>query len=161
MKKIAANTPFLMKTLTNKPEGTAIQVTNVKVVDPVETSVKNADEDITFNALYARKDMQTYDRFPNNTADNAEWIKGGIALDGKQIGLKALAAYVEVPENVEARIFVEDLENGTTVIKELGVDGTNKAYNIEGWYTLDGIKLQGAPTEKGIYINNGKKVVIK
>ncbi len=30
----------------------------------------------------------------------------------------------------------------------------------EGWYTLDGRKLSGVPTQKGIYINNGKKVVI-
>ena len=30
----------------------------------------------------------------------------------------------------------------------------------EGWYTLDGRKLSGKPTQKGIYINNGKKVVI-
>jgi hypothetical protein len=26
---------------------------------------------------------------------------------------------------------------------------------------LDGIKLQSVPTEKGVYIQNGKKVVIK
>ena len=31
----------------------------------------------------------------------------------------------------------------------------------EGWYTLDGRKLSGTPTQKGIYINNGKKMVIK
>jgi hypothetical protein len=36
-----------------------------------------------------------------------------------------------------------------------------KAYNAEGWYTVNGIKLQSAPTEKGVYINNGKKVVVK
>ena len=29
------------------------------------------------------------------------------------------------------------------------------------WYTLDGRKLQAQPTQRGIYINNGKKVVIK
>lgn len=29
------------------------------------------------------------------------------------------------------------------------------------WYTLDGRRLQGPPTRKGIYIVNGKKVVIK
>ena len=29
------------------------------------------------------------------------------------------------------------------------------------WYTLDGRKLQGKPTQRGIYINNGKKVAIK
>ena len=30
-----------------------------------------------------------------------------------------------------------------------------------GWYDLSGRKLQGKPTAKGLYINNGKKVVIK
>jgi hypothetical protein len=29
------------------------------------------------------------------------------------------------------------------------------------WYTLDGRKLNGKPTAKGLYINNGRKVVIK
>ena len=29
------------------------------------------------------------------------------------------------------------------------------------WYSLDGRKLSGKPTKKGLYINNGKKVVIK
>ena len=33
--------------------------------------------------------------------------------------------------------------------------------NSAGWYTLDGRKLDGKPTKKGLYINNGKKVVIK
>ena len=30
-----------------------------------------------------------------------------------------------------------------------------------GWYTLDGRKLNGRPSLKGIYINNGRKIVIK
>ena len=29
------------------------------------------------------------------------------------------------------------------------------------WYTLDGRKLQEKPTQKGIYIYNGRKIVIK
>ena len=29
------------------------------------------------------------------------------------------------------------------------------------WYTLNGVKLNGKPTKSGIYVNNGKKVVIK
>jgi hypothetical protein len=29
------------------------------------------------------------------------------------------------------------------------------------WYDLNGRKLQGRPTKKGVYINNGRKVVIK
>ncbi|MCR5043212.1 MAG: C10 family peptidase [Bacteroidaceae bacterium] len=31
----------------------------------------------------------------------------------------------------------------------------------DNWYTLQGVKLDGKPTEKGIYIYNGKKVAIK
>ena len=60
-----------------------------------------------------------------------------------------------------ARVFVEDFENGTTAIQSLNADEINGLKTSEGWYTIDGIKLQSAPVEKGVYINNGKKVVIK
>ena len=33
--------------------------------------------------------------------------------------------------------------------------------NSDAWYTLDGRKLDGKPAAKGIYMNGGKKVVIK
>jgi hypothetical protein len=29
------------------------------------------------------------------------------------------------------------------------------------FYTLDGRKIEGRPTVKGIYINNGRKVVVR
>ena len=29
------------------------------------------------------------------------------------------------------------------------------------WYTLDGRRLSGMPTQKGIYINSGKKIAVK
>ena len=34
-------------------------------------------------------------------------------------------------------------------------------FDSEAWYTLNGVRLNGKPTKKGIYINNGKKIVIK
>ena len=48
-----------------------------------------------------------------------------------------------------------------------GTTGINTPPNDDGedmsgnWYTLDGRKLQGKPTQKGVYISNGKKMVIK
>ena len=33
--------------------------------------------------------------------------------------------------------------------------------NDDAWYSLDGIKLQGKPTRKGIYIHNGRRIVVK
>ena len=31
----------------------------------------------------------------------------------------------------------------------------------DAWFTLDGLKLQGKPTKHGLYIHNGRKVVVK
>ncbi len=59
----------------------------------------------------------------------------------------------------DARIYIEEPDGSTTAISSINADGV--AVKAEGWYTIDGIRLQGAPTEKGIYINNGKKIVVK
>ena len=54
-----------------------------------------------------------------------------------------------------------DGENGeTTGIIMLPAEKSN-AVGSEGWYTIDGRRLSGKPTAKGLYINNGRKVVIK
>ena len=68
------------------------------------------------------------------------------------------AGYFKMAD-AQARIFVEEPDGTTTVIKGITTEGV--AIPVEGWYTLNGVKLQGAPTEKGVYINNGKKVVLK
>ena len=41
-----------------------------------------------------------------------------------------------------------------------GITTTNYTNSSDAWYTIDGQLLNGKPTQKGIYINNGKKVVI-
>ena len=49
--------------------------------------------------------------------------------------------------------------NGTTGIELMLSTGMT---DVNGnWYTIDGRKLQEKPTQKGIYIVNGKKVVLK
>jgi len=58
-------------------------------------------------------------------------------------------------------ITVEDFDGQTTAIKTLNADKINGLNVSEGWYNLNGVKLQGAPTKKGVYINNGQKVIIK
>ena len=59
-----------------------------------------------------------------------------------------------------------DDDNDITGIRAIN-DGQRSVKNIQWsfndgpWYSLDGRKLNGMPTQKGIYINNGRKVVIK
>ena len=49
-----------------------------------------------------------------------------------------------------------DMEGGTTGIEELR---TNSVRQDDKWYDLRGRRLSAMPTEKGIYIFNGKKIV--
>ena len=53
-----------------------------------------------------------------------------------------------------------DGEETTSLSEELRVKSEEFATASE-WYTLDGRKLDGKPAAKGIYMNGGKKVVIK
>jgi hypothetical protein len=52
-------------------------------------------------------------------------------------------------------------DDETTGIVILIHDPSSKSEGSEYWYTLDGRRLQNKPTQTGVYINNGKKVVIK
>ena len=94
-----------------------------------------------------------------NTPGN--YWRAASAPDHHKRNLTPLEAYLQVPaNNAPVRITVEDFDGQTTSIKTLSA-GDLKVATSEGWYTINGIKLQNAPTEKGVYINNGKKVVIK
>jgi len=49
-----------------------------------------------------------------------------------------------------------------TVSAATGINTVNAAANEDGeWYDLSGRKLQGKPAQKGVFIQNGKKVVVK
>jgi hypothetical protein len=54
-----------------------------------------------------------------------------------------------------ARLFFGDDTTGITT-----TNFTNDT-NSGAWHTLDGRKLQGKPTQKGVYIYNGRKLVVK
>lgn len=47
---------------------------------------------------------------------------------------------------------------GTTAIGDLP---STLDYESDVWYSIDGRRLTGKPTQKGVYINNGKKTIIK
>lgn len=76
--------------------------------------------------------------------------------------IKGFRAYFKLTENSTAAVsaYVLDLGNGeTTGIGSLNNESALKGQ--EGIYSLDGRRIEGLPTEKGIYIVNGKKKVIK
>ena len=66
------------------------------------------------------------------------------------------------PEDPKAgvRSFVLNFGDESTGIISLPTEYKDFKDNA-AWYTHDGRRLSGKPTQRGIYINNGKKVVIK
>ncbi|MBR3390642.1 MAG: hypothetical protein IKI48_00875 [Prevotella sp.] len=51
---------------------------------------------------------------------------------------------------------VEDLPTGI-----VSIDNSQLTIDNGVWYTLNGVRLNGKPTKAGVYIVNGKTVVIK
>ncbi len=60
---------------------------------------------------------------------------------------------------VALNFFEDEEESGTTGIKQ--VDTTAQRMDSNVFYTLEGVKLNSRPTQRGIYIHNGRKIVIK
>lgn len=68
-----------------------------------------------------------------------------------------------------AYIPLSSLQDGNVNGFRLDFDGTNDIVQpvsnttaeTQSWYNLQGVKMNGQPTQKGLYINNGKKIVIK
>ena len=69
--------------------------------------------------------------------------------------LKSLRCYFEYPSGGNARSFTIDEEGGTTGINAVNGEG----FMVNGYYNLNGQRV--AKPTKGLYIVNGKKVVIK
>jgi hypothetical protein len=76
--------------------------------------------------------------------------------------LGANKAYLQVPTSFIEANFAREVdivfeEDATGIFTMSDV----RSLMSDGWYTLDGRKLDGKPAKKGLYIVNGKKVVVK
>ena len=60
------------------------------------------------------------------------------------------------PSNAPLRFVIEGL-TGIHEIQTAGIEGTSE----DIWFSVDGLRLTGKPTRKGLYIKNGNKIVVK
>lgn len=161
---IEANHPYIIKV---KNAVTQFTVSNVNISPEDVPSVNKDEQKMKMGSTW----YYFYNRFigtyvadtavPENTLflnDNKFWYSNGTTK------MKAFRAYFDFlsvlteVENTSARMLLS-FDGETTSIENSSLFQPKAA--VDGWYTLDGRKLDKTPTEKGIYIRNNKKVVIQ
>jgi hypothetical protein len=71
-------------------------------------------------------------------------------------------AYLQVPTSMLAHEMLSiDFSDETTSLSEKGKVNSEKFATAVDWYSLDGRKVNGSPSTKGLYIVNGRIVVVK
>jgi hypothetical protein len=165
---LVANKPFLVKIADDIADrnGGVIDFGQQTIVAPASA------EDLTVDAGKGATFVGTYAPMTVTKADEAKkWFRIGggytkwayIKTDSPaEWTLQSTEAYIQLPIVTQSIIFnFEDVNGGTTAIKSVNADDLAGKKIAEGWYTINGVKLQNAPAEKGVYIKDGKKVVLK
>ena len=80
--------------------------------------------------------------------------------------IRSCRAYFSVPyinghAEAAARAFALSFDGEETTGISLTPGPSPKGEGSDYWYTIDGRKLSGKPSQRGMYINKGKKIVVK
>ena len=154
--KIEAGKPYLVK-WTSGGEITEPQFKNVIISSTTPQDVMVNDL-VTFKGTYAPTTLTANDRTKLYlSADNSLYYPDA------DVPINSFRAYFMLHgitvgnASNQAHSFVLNFGDETDGIA--GVISNDVKTN--GWFTIDGRRLNGEPTEKGIYIHQGRKVVVK
>lgn len=151
---LAAKTPYIFK----KSGDGKISVKNVSVTTdaaPVASELIGTFEPITWTSeMLAAKETEQKYVYGFAAADQGDDIQAGeFVRVGVGATIKAYRAYLEVAYNA-ARIAINWGDEAT------GIRTLQPVKAQEGWYTIGGARLVGAPSKAGLYIYNGKKTIV-
>ena len=182
--EIKAGTPYIIKW--PKPSGyddhesdydisnREFQSVNIDLSDKtlMRQIVQSADGKVQFRGIYSPTDIfsANHDNLflgigKNNQNEDVSMLYYPAGENMAEYTLGAFRAYfhVDLTETNGVRDIVLNFEDGTQTTGIIGhtdiTDNTDKA--DAAWYSLDGRKLEGKPTKKGLYLHGGRKVVIK
>ncbi|MBR6445769.1 MAG: leucine-rich repeat domain-containing protein [Prevotella sp.] len=156
--EMVAGKPYLIRKTESAGETMDFEFDNRTISDAPAVVVET--ECVDFVGLYSTFDIAQKDR-------TLLFMGGDSKLyypsDAMKIG--AFRGYFRLKNGLTAG----DVTNGAKeIVLNFGggeVTGVSSiehgTLDMEHWYTIDGRKLNGKPTTKGIYVVNGKKVVIK
>ena len=148
-----ANTPFLLKnTTTEEKTILLIPCNEPNLAVTVAKEFKGTEGACEFSeALMATGDFYV--------CNGKEFIKvrgaGTLAPNKAYLRIEGN----NTPASIPFRRSIGGEGEGTTGVDL--IDNGKLIIDNDGWYDLNGRRLQGKPSQKGIYIKNGRKVVLK
>jgi hypothetical protein len=159
MGDIPANTPFMVKVY-KEVDLSTVTFTGKTIVAPskVDENGNPYVEDKAGHKFVGLYDVKVGLTGEGIWAVNQEGVFK--QLNTKTTDLQATKAYLDLTADANARgILVEEANGEVTAISTISAEVSTNA--ADGWYTVNGMKLNNMPTEKGVYILNGKKIVVK
>ena len=142
---------------------TGVTLTNYLCEDGISTD-NSGTATVTFMGTYKKLSFDADDKSilflgENNTL---YYPQSGAAIGAQRAYFKLSGITAGDKTISGARTFVLDFgDNNTTGVIELKDGKMEELKFFDSWYSLDGKHLSGKPAQKGIYINNGKKIIIK
>ena len=155
--ELQAGTPYIIKWEDGDNQNIVNPVfNNVTINASAEHSVEKANGHVKFIGYYDAFSIDT----PAN--DDIYYMTAGNTLKhtGTERMLHACRAYFQFSEEAKTRLFILDFGDETTGIDaQSSLKPQHSTLNTP-WYTIDGKKLDKQPTRKGMYIKDGRLVVI-
>ena len=156
---IAAGTPFIIKW-----DNTGNNIVNPQFNDVTITAVTSSAAEFQGGGFVG--DFSTFEITNDNINDIILLTNNNTLGYSKSARtLHAFRAHFVARRTQDAPavrffdIHFDDQDDATGI--SVATSSTPKEGQDDAWYTLSGHRLQGKPAAKGIYINNGHKVVIQ
>jgi len=146
---VTANTAYVFE-----PTATKLEVKTVTVKKPAGSSSAK------LLGTYSRKDyVPNMYCYAAQDEDESDIKKGDFVRMGTGSYVPPFRAYMLIDSAAPVFSVIWDDNDVSTGVAPM-VNVQSSKFNGQ-WYTLDGRRLASQPTAKGIYVNNGRKVVIK
>ena len=153
---IKANKAYLLYLTADVTEAKTFSGVTLQPAGKCTTTVTAADGgDYTFQGILTPTALETNDRQYFLNSAGTYFV---LPLDNTS-QLKATRAYITVPAasgSAQGRQYNFDFNGTTTAIDDVTVSGMEDG----AWHTISGIRVN-RPTAKGVYIHNGRKVIVK
>lgn len=152
---IEANKAYLLHVTNNVTEAKTFSGVTLEPAGDCTTTVSAAGGNYSFKGILAPTALAKDDTQYFLNRDGTSFV---LPLNNTS-KMKATRAYIIVPKatgSAQGRQYNFDFNGTTTAIDDVTVSGMEDGT----WYTISGIRVN-RPAAKGVYIHNGRKVIVK